>query len=270
MDPQDAVAILLAARDEPAIKGLSEYQKAEAWVERDSELRAQVEAEAAYYAEHGDLLAGVRLAGAARESMKMQVEAALASRDWAHRGSGIWPMRHPVLAMAAAVMVMAAGVWMYANGTTGGATPGLVYRGDLDAFEEYAAGIVAAGIQLDHRDERPAALMQWFERERGMHIEGLSPGLMALKSMGCKVFDWNGAQVALMCLETSDSQMAHLFITRRENLDLSSAVSQLGCNSCSDREVFSWLDRDLAFVMVAHKKGQRLDSPFAAVTNPSG
>lgn len=261
VDEHDAIALLLAARDEPAVKDQADYREAEALAASDPALRDRWRDEEAYYAAHGDLLDAVRLDESTREAMRARVEAALADQTPAVPTGRLlaWPFGHPALAIAAAVVMLAAGVLLLRGTAPFGPSVASASPMNIDAFAEQAAAVVADGLQLDYQAGDPAELVRWLASERGIRIDGIHPELMALNSMGCKVLEWNGARVAMICFLTSDQKLAHLFVTSRDNLDLSGATEQLGNSQWRDREVFSWINQGQAFVIVAHDKGQRLN-----------
>ena len=83
------------------ITALADYQNARERLESDPDLRRSFEAECAYYDQHEELLANVRLPDSARASMRERVRAA---RKEEHK-TLFWPKRALAFAAAASIVV---------------------------------------------------------------------------------------------------------------------------------------------------------------------
>lgn len=91
----------------------------------------------------------------------------------------------------------------------------------------------------------------------------LPTGLSQLQGFGCKVYDWNGQKVSLVCFRTQGDQVVHLFTINKdlfyngpENEELRTKTMGNALNSVA------WADDQNAYLLVAHAPGTNV-SQFA-------
>lgn len=70
-------------------------------------------------------------------------------------------------------------------------------------------------LRLDHKSRDVQEIRQWLT-QKNAHGDLLLPaGLDGLPGIGCRVLDWNGKTISLMCLELADRRKAHLLVIDR-------------------------------------------------------
>ncbi len=253
MEHPDAIAILLAARHVPDICGLADYQKAQELIESDPDLRAEFEAERAYYDQHEEMLANVRLPESVRATIREKMRAAQAEDSKVL----FFPKRALAFAAAAAVLIMVGGL-IFTQMSSG---PEVVAQSgaELESLQTFAADQVAQrALDLDQHSDQPQELIAWLQGQGAPVSDEPPESLKGMSTMGCKVYDWNGHQVALVCFRTSAAEVVHLFVADRDIINVASAEQQAGSRRVHGRETLSWLDGEHAFVLVAHDEGQSL------------
>ena len=251
MDKLDAIALLLAARHDPAIRDLADCQKAEALVERDPELRRLLDVETRYYDANEDLLSGVRLPEAAKTRMKEALEAAGAGD--AESAGRVIPFPVPWLRVAAAAgiaLVAGLAVTRYAGV---GESPA-VAEATADPLTQFAARSVVDGFELAYQSESAPEILSWLASRDTPVNPSLQPVLMDLPTMGCTLLDWDGHEIAMICFRSGED-LVHLFVSESRAQGVVARTARI----VEDRETESWSDGSHSYVLVAHKPGQTLD-----------
>ena len=250
MDKSEIIALMLAARHEPGVRNLPEFEEAEQRLASSDGLRRELEREEAYYDAHPDLLSGVQLPEAARRRIVDSLRDAQAAAD---RGpAGAIPFAWRPLALAAALVILVAGLVAVLHRPSGGSP--------FQDLQVFLAEQVAGGIgPLDHTDPTAAPLLAWLDSAGAPSTDRLDQGLARLQSMGCKVLERNGREISLICFKTGDNKLLHLFITRMEGLDPDDVDACCGRHDHAQRETLTWHDSDQAYFLVAHDVAQGLD-----------
>ena len=140
---------------------------------------------------HATLLAGAR-----------------ASRHTGFRGSAAWK------GLAAAIVLLLAGAaWLW--------LPHSPAQDPLAAFRAGMIQTLEGTHSLDHKTSSYSEVRAWLASRQGTAGITLPPGLCDRETIGCKVFEWNGARVTLICFRPCpsgdpQSASAHLFVLRQE------------------------------------------------------
>ena len=85
---------------------------------------------------------------------------------------------------------------------------------DLAQFRsEIMAHLKIPGHSFDHESTQFSELKSWLDAS-GMPLLQIEPihHLTSLPTHGCKVMDWNGQKVTLICFELTDRRNVHLFV----------------------------------------------------------
>jgi len=112
------------------------------------------------------------------------------------------PMLRFALAACLAVLVTVAAVWLTASRDSGFAK----YRTTMAEF---------AGNKLDRLDlmSRDATEVRRWLAQKESHGDLILPaGLDGRPSLGCRLLDWKGHKVSLVCFELENKQVAHLLV----------------------------------------------------------
>ncbi len=115
-------------------------------------------------------------------------------------------------ALAASVAVVAlaglAGLWLKPEAGT--ADP-------LAGFRASMISTLESAHRLDHQTPLADDARVWLASHEGIADPDIPPGLCARETIGCKVFEWRGAKVTLICFRpcpsgNPQSASAHLFV----------------------------------------------------------
>jgi hypothetical protein len=92
---------------------------------------------------------------------------------------------------------------------------------DLAQFRsEIMAHLKIPGHSFDHESTQFGELKKWLD-SNGMPPLQIEPihHLTSLPTHGCKVMDWNGQKVTLICFELTDRRNVHLFVFHHMNIE---------------------------------------------------
>jgi hypothetical protein len=85
-------------------------------------------------------------------------------------------------------------------------------------FADYHSYIVHTVTWLDHLDVKTSDLLQirqWLGEHRAPEGFAIPGRLNGKASVGCRVFEWNGQKVSLVCFELENKKVAHMFVMDR-------------------------------------------------------
>ncbi len=134
-----------------------------------------------------------------------------------------WWLRPIALAAAAAVVL------------TTGTTFWLVKRsGSPSDFADFSRVMVKASLDMSQHIDvmglSAAELHTWIADRGGTADFVLPPGMAGHSAVGCKILDWRGHKVTLLCFKPTDGKHFDIFVVQEMNLqkDVSSAAPQFG------------------------------------------
>lgn len=88
----------------------------------------------------------------------------------------------------------------------------------LDDFKSYVATTASTLDHLDLNTSDVAQIRDWLKKGSAPSEFVVPSGLAQSKRVGCRVFDWNGKRVSLICFALNDQKVAHMFIIDRSLL----------------------------------------------------
>ncbi len=119
------------------------------------------------------------------------------------------------LATAAAVVLFAGiiGLWLRPAPLSG------------DSLAEFRIGMIQAlevEQLLDHKTPQADDARVWLASHQGIADPAIPPGLCSRETIGCKVFEWQGSKVTLICFRpcpsgNPQSAPAHLFVIEEKD-----------------------------------------------------
>jgi len=121
-----------------------------------------------------------------------------------HRRTWVWSS---LGGLAAALIIGVGGFFAYTIHYNRGIDDISSYR---DAMAHFAVG---SYFRLDYHDENITRIQNWLTHHDAVSFEDLSDELLALTPKGCKMLEWQGHQVSLVCFRLEDGNLVHLFIT---------------------------------------------------------
>lgn len=201
MNNQEAKLILGACRPRGQDAADPRAQAALEQAGRDPEL-------AAWYAREGRLDAS--LGGKLREQCRPPAELKATLLAATRLARPIPWFRQPVWITTLAAMLVGA-VVLFALVITGRS------GADYAVFRSGMAEILGSKeFRLDHTTPSAAEARQWLA-ERSVDFE-LPSGLENKRTLGCRVLDWQGHQVSLVCFKLDGGETVHLFTIDRAAL----------------------------------------------------
>ena len=125
-------------------------------------------------------------------------------------------------------------------------------------FAEYRDAITATKIdRLDLMSRDVAEVRRWLAQTNAHGDFVLPAGLDGKPSLGCRLLEWKGQKVSLICFELANKQVAHLLVIDRKTFSDAPADSpqfaQLG-----ELATVSWSRGDKTY-LVARKGGNEQD-----------
>ncbi len=177
---------------DPALREALEQAK------HDPALAAWFEREQAHGRAVAQKLGAVQPPAGLREAI---LAGARASKPKEAAGRSRW--RSPAWMMAAAALLMLAGVLGWWRSPVAGAT-----------LDEFAVNFVARGFVLQKHSADLGALRTWLADKRGPLPEALPAKFAELRALGCRTLDFKGREVSLVCFERGGKEY-HVFVGRR-------------------------------------------------------
>jgi len=134
----------------------------------------------------------------------------------ASRRASVWRRTAwKTLASAAAITLLASLSYLSLRPTPTVAEPLVHFRSEMiHALENQHS--------LDHQSAEPADVRLWLASHQGIADPGIPAGLSKRETIGCKVFEWHGAKVTLICFRPCpsgdpQSASAHLFVVDEQD-----------------------------------------------------
>lgn len=127
------------------------------------------------------------------------------------------------------------------------------FRGDVaSAF----AKMQEVGFTPDLRTNNPAQVNSYFKERIGVStvpdVGQVVDQLGDARLFGCRIVDWRGHKVSMLCLNRGGED-AHLFVIHREALTQMEDISPKSIGMESGYPVAAWRDANNAYVLVGHK-----------------
>ena len=195
MTKEEAKFLLRAYRPDGQDAGLPEFAKALEWVDKDPELKAWFESENAFDRAMAskvnqdkvpdDLLASILVANKVTRPHR---------KVWGFGG-----LKWVAALLFAGAIIMTA----------------LKGRGN-DLLTPYRSDVMAhlkvPGHHFDYQSRDFAELKSWMDSQDRRMDAGAIQHLTSLPTHGCKIMDWEGQMVTLICFELPDRRSVHLFV----------------------------------------------------------
>ena len=262
------LALLLAAEKDPSVRSLEDFAEAEALLERNEAFQTAFETEKAFASAYPELFAEAGLTAAQKRQMIATLQA---DRGSVHGAAGAGPVdaapAGKQIAFPTRWLTRAAGIAaVFLLGVFFG--PALFPSGssrvqvagspaDDLAFREFAARWVEEGINLDMRDNDFDDVVKWLERKEAPAVMPRHP-LEDIPTMGCKVFDWNGYPVSLVCFKIQNGEKIHLFFSPLMYGALPEGAAVPKVSDFEGRSTAMWKSGGASYVLVAHNIEQTL------------
>lgn len=136
----------------------------------------------------------------------LAVTSVTAPQSFWRRSAGIW------LAMAAALVLMLGGVyWLI---------PARQAALAFHAYPQVASSFLHQPFSLDYKAANLQEANLWLRQTHDRSAPQPPPHLQtaALDGVGCKMFNWQGTDVLLLCFFLEDGRIAHFFIMEADQL----------------------------------------------------
>jgi anti-sigma factor RsiW len=199
-----------------------------------------------------------RLAAKAEEPIpsRLRIAHLLAER----RHAGMRPLR----AIAASIVLVAAGaaIGWSANSYLRPPIPKIEASASRDAFAAYRTFVVEKLHPVEVRADNEAHLVQWLSRRLGKPLSAPDLTAQGYQLMGGRLLPTDGGGPAAMFMYADQS--GHR-LTVYARTDVSDRLAGFRFEQQGDLSAFSWVDRDLAYVVIAKAERPILQSVAEAV-----
>jgi len=117
----------------------------------------------------------------------------------------------------------------------------------FELMQKFAALQVAEGIKdLDYEKESSDALVVWLKNRDASTAEKLDSRLAYIPAMGCKIYDFPGHQLSVICFDFEEHGMVHFFVTDMSGFNPAGVDECCETKAISNRNTVSWHDDDNA------------------------
>ena len=161
--------------------------------------------------------------------------------------------RQPAWQLAAAaclaLLVTVAAIWLRSDRAAG--SPFTQYRSAMADFTAHKLD------RLDLMSRDIAEVRRWLAQKESHGDLVLPAGLDGRPSLGCRLLEFNGKKVSLICFEMENRQIAHLLVIDRAAFKDAPSESPV-FNQVGEIATVSWSRGDKTYV-VASKGGNQLD-----------
>ncbi len=166
-----------------------------------------------------------------------------------------WRRRVALFAAAAAVVILA--FTLAASRSI--APPAL-------AIEDFAGYVARAASTLDHLDLHTRNLPEiraWLRKGQAPSEFALPSAFAETTRVGCRVFDWQGKRVSLICFALGPDQVAHMFVVERSGLRNAPARQRVRvADGPGGIATAVWTDDLNAYVVALRGRAEELQHAF--------
>jgi hypothetical protein len=125
----------------------------------------------------------------------------------------------------------------------------------IESFPAAMSYFIDAGrFTLDERSADIDELTAWVAENSGP-VPELGNELRARAPIGCKLLNWRGETVTLLCFRAESGRIVHLFTVPRSRLGTGQWDSASRVESHHGRETVEWVHGDNAYVLVPSHAG---------------
>ncbi len=128
-------------------------------------------------------------------------------------------------------------------------------------FVEFRSFAADAAAKLDHLDLSSrdlAEVRQWLQNRSAPSDFTLPTSLNGSPSLGCRMFEWKGQKVSLVCFELENRHVVHLFVMDRAVLRDVPAGGVPQFAVMSGITTASWSNDKCVYVLASHSDKQEL------------
>ena len=181
------------------------------------------------------------------------------------RRKSVWHSRWTWMAAAAAVVVFALFINLPVLHRTGTDITASQTKAPVATLGEYRSDVGAAFASMNADGFKPtlgvksmADVAQYVSSQHSPLGNPATPGgLAAVKPLACRVIDWRGQKVSIICVGR-DGLEAHVFVVDRKAIRDAGDVDIKAIAKASDYPVAAWEDDQHAYVMVGNTKNTDL------------
>lgn len=152
-----------------------------------------------------------------------------------------WKRREAIAAMAACFIIFAALI------------PLLFFKAQGDNFALYRRDMTTfLSTKLDHldMDSSDLAKIRDFLNDRGTHGDLVLPEKVAeLRKLGCRILDWHGEKVTLVCFKLNGPQEVHLLVASRSKFKNPPGETTPALQKSGDWMTASWSRGDKVYIL---------------------
>lgn len=231
MDKQEAKLILQSYRFDSQDALDPAFADALSMAQNDPELRAWFEHERA-----SDEVISTKIRQApVPPDLRKAIISGLRSEAAIVRPAFAW-WKSPALAWAAVIVIIFAAAFMIQTKPTGAHQMALAnYRVTMrENLEMLGLG------GFDFSEAQPMKIKAWLDEQELLRDVTIPTTLANKKSMGCKLFPYNGSQSALICFQLPNMETVHLFMIEGSAVGTPKPTPSPTFAKCGDWDTCSW------------------------------
>jgi hypothetical protein len=134
------------------------------------------------------------------------------------------------------------------------------------ALEDFKTYVADTATTLDHLDLNTSNLSEirdWLKKSQAPSGFTVPSGFAQTQRVGCRVFDWHGRRVSLVCFALSDQKVAHMFIIERSVLQNVPANAPVRVHDVREGIATAvWTDNANTYVVALRDGGDELRRVF--------
>ena len=157
----------------------------------------------------------------------------------------------PLLRLAAGFVIFFGVIWLLSRPAP---------AGKLGEFRSDMVARLSAGVApLDFGGTSVDELRTWLAAKGGIEPEAISTALEQRPTLGCRVLDWRGAQVTLVCFDAGEGRVTHLVVVDRAVFpDLKETLSPEAIH-LRDWTVVNWTTEEHVYLLAGSGKRPELE-----------
>jgi hypothetical protein len=153
----------------------------------------------------------------------------------------VWPRR---IALAAAAIIVLAVLFSSWRGLFVPNVSLADYRGEMVSFIKIAPPLELETASLER-------IQNWLGQHEAPVTPRIPPGLRALDPVGCRVLEFRGHKVTLICFRRGPGKLTHLFVIDRSALPKLPTIKGPVFGQEGEWTTAAWQDADHAFLLSA-------------------
>lgn len=118
--------------------------------------------------------------------------------------------------------------------------------------------VQASRTPLDHESPEPDKLVAWLQQRSAPVLATLPDALAARRAVGCKMWEWRGLRMAMICFDLGESKSAQLVSTWHGGLKGAPPLGHMIYGRSGEWSTATWSEGGLACLLLTDAGGAAL------------